>query len=202
MPDAAGTVLAVGGHHRADQHVTFDATTTGLLLVIALSTSGVLALVVGWLAFRMARLGREYKAAMGDGKDVFATLAGHDDSLDTLRKDLGTVHNNTELLRELVRNTTSRVAVVRYDAFADMGGAMSFSAALLDEHDNGIVLTSINGRAETRTYAKPIIAGDSEHKLSDDERAAIAAAKAGEREVLAESGGSVRIRRNKKKIAS
>lgn len=182
--------------------MTFDASTTGLLLVIALSACGVLLLVVGWLAFRVVRMRRDYATALGDGQGVFEALSSHDQALEALRGDLGTVHRNTEKLRDLLRNTTSRVAVVRYDAFEDMGGAMSFSAALLDEHDNGIVLTSINGRAETRTYAKPIIDGTSEHNLSEDERRAIAAAKAGEREVYADGGGSVRIRRNKKKVAS
>ncbi len=159
--------------------MTFDDTTTGLLLVVALSLGGVLVLVAGFLAFRLSRLRRDYATAVGEaGDDVFGTLAAHREALETLRRDLGTVHRNTEMLRELLRGVTSRTAVVRYDAFEDMGGAMSFSAAMLDEHDNGIVITSINGRAETRTYAKPIIGGQSEYSLSDDERRAIAAAKA------------------------
>ena len=54
------------------------------------------------------------------------------------------------------------VAVVRYDAFGDMGGRMSFSAALLDDAGDGLVLTSINGRTETRTYAKGVKGGASE----------------------------------------
>ena len=61
------------------------------------------------------------------------------------------------------------VAVVRYDAFQDMGGRMSFSAALLDDAGDGLVLTSINGRSETRTYAKGVKAGASEHPLSPEE---------------------------------
>lgn len=181
--------------------MTFDASTTGLLLVLALSVSALLLVVVGFLTGRVLKMRREYADAMGDGTGVFESLASHDAALEALRGDVGTVHRNTEVLRELLRGATSRVAVVRYDAFEDMGGAMSFSAALLDEHDNGIVFTSINGRAETRTYAKPIIAGASEHNLSDDERRAIAAAQAGEREVYGDSGASVRLRR-KKKVAS
>jgi hypothetical protein len=69
--------------------------------------------------------------------------------------------------------------MVRYDAFEDMGGRLSFSAALLDDHGNGVVITSINGRTETRTYAKPIVNLKSEHNLSDEERAAIEGAVAG-----------------------
>ena len=61
-----------------------------------------------------------------------------------------------------------------YDAFADMGGRLSFSAALLDDAGDGLVLTSINGRTETRTYAKGVKSGVSEHTLSPEEEQAIA----------------------------
>ncbi len=69
------------------------------------------------------------------------------------------------------------VAVVRYDAFGDMGGRLSFSAALLDDQGDGLVLSSINGRSETRTYAKALVGGASEHTLSPEEQDAITAAK-------------------------
>ena len=70
----------------------------------------------------------------------------------------------------------TRVAVVRYDAFGDLAGALSFSAALLDDAGNGLVLSSINGRSETRTYAKGVTGGDSDAPLSPEEREAIAEA--------------------------
>ena len=57
--------------------------------------------------------------------------------------------------------------------FGDMGGRLSFSAALLDDAGDGIVLTSINGRSETRTYAKGVKGGDSDHSLSPEEQQAI-----------------------------
>jgi hypothetical protein len=55
-----------------------------------------------------------------------------------------------------------------------MGGRMSFSAALLDDAGDGLVLTSINGRSETRTYAKGVRAGASDHTMSPEEQQAIA----------------------------
>jgi hypothetical protein len=70
----------------------------------------------------------------------------------------------------------TRVAVVRYDAFGDLAGALSFSAALLDDAGNGLVLSSINGRSETRTYAKGVAAGRSDAPLSPEEQEAIAEA--------------------------
>jgi len=69
------------------------------------------------------------------------------------------------------------VGVVRYDAFGDMGGRLSFSAALYDDDGDGLVISSINGRSETRTYAKPLIDLRSEHRLSPEEEQAISAAR-------------------------
>ena len=63
--------------------------------------------------------------------------------------------------------------MLRYDAFEDVGGRLSFSCALLDEHGTGVVLTSINGRQETRVYAKPVTAGQSTYNLSAEEEEAI-----------------------------
>ena len=57
-----------------------------------------------------------------------------------------------------VARALRHLAVVRYDAFGDMGGRLSWSMALLDEGGNGIVLTSIHGRSDARTYAKNITA--------------------------------------------
>ena len=69
------------------------------------------------------------------------------------------------------------VAVVRYDAFADMGGRLSFSAALYDDSGDGLVLSSINGRSETRTYAKALVGFQSDHSLSPEEKEAIETAR-------------------------
>lgn len=71
------------------------------------------------------------------------------------------------------------VGVVRYDAFADMGGRLSFSAAIYDDNGDGLVLSSINGRSETRTYAKPLTGLRSEHTLSPEEQQAIQTARRG-----------------------
>src|SRR3990170_1320005 len=86
-----------------------------------------------------------------------------------------------EGLASVGRLAVQRFAVVRYDAFEDMGGQLSFSAALLDDYGDGIVITSINGRTETRTYAKPVRGMKSQHNLSDEERAAIETAGGGNR---------------------
>jgi hypothetical protein len=87
-----------------------------------------------------------------------------DADLAALRADLG------QALRH--------VAVVRYDAFGDMGGHLSWSLALLDDAGNGVVLTSIHGRSDARTYAKNVTDWSSQQQLSPEEEEAIAHAHA------------------------
>lgn len=170
---------------------------TALLAVVALALAVVLLVVVVVLGLRLRRLGRAYHAAIGpDGPESLVdAVAQQQATLTRLREDINTVHGNTETLRDLQRVALSRVGLVRYDAFPDMGGMLSFSAALLDERGDGVVISAINGRQETRAYGKPLVSGDSEHNLSDEERAAVRAAMdSGRSASLAAPGGKRRRR--------
>ncbi len=69
------------------------------------------------------------------------------------------------------------VAIVRYDAFGDMGGRLSFSAALYDDNGDGLVISAINGRSETRSYAKALTSLRSDQRLSPEEEDAITQAR-------------------------
>ena len=85
----------------------------------------------------------------------------------------GTGRGGTEPSSVVDPQALRHVGVVRYDAFGDMGGRLSFSAALFDDEGNGLVISSINGRSETRTYAKPLVDLRSDHTLSPEEEDAI-----------------------------
>lgn len=69
-----------------------------------------------------------------------------------------------------------RFALVRYDAFSEMSGRISFSLALLNDAGDGVAISAITGRTDTRVYAKPIAAGRGEQELSPEERQAVASA--------------------------
>jgi len=71
------------------------------------------------------------------------------------------------------------LAIVRYDALSEMSGHLSFSVALLNSVGDGVVVTSINGRGSTRTYAKPVMAGQGEQELSPEEAQAVHEARLG-----------------------
>lgn len=72
------------------------------------------------------------------------------------------------------------IGMVRYDALEQMSGARSFSLALLNASGDGVVLTSINGRSETRTYAKVVEEGQAREELSPEEYRAVRAARMGQ----------------------
>ncbi len=79
-------------------------------------------------------------------------------------------------MADCLRSTIQKVGLVRFDAFEDVGGKLSFAVAFLDDHGDGVVVSSINGRRETRIYAKPIRKGESIYALSAEERGALARA--------------------------
>lgn len=91
----------------------------------------------------------------------------------TVRSELRKLGKEIEVTRADLRATLQHLAMVRYDAFGDTGGKLSWSMALLDDNGDGVVLTSINSRADARTYAKEIRAFASEAKLSPEEEEAI-----------------------------
>ncbi|WP_052665325.1 DUF4446 family protein [Nitriliruptor alkaliphilus] len=158
-----------------------DPQVTATLAVAACAAAAVLLLVVLLLALRLRRLVRDHRRAIDPerGEDVIAVLGRHEETLAAIGRDVRALDARSGELREVLRGTVSQVGMVRYDAFEDMGGALSFSAALLDERGDGIVLSAINGRTETRCYAKAVTGGTSEHNLSVEEDAAIRTALAG-----------------------
>jgi hypothetical protein len=148
---------------------------TETLAVVAAGLA-VLALLVSLvLAVRIGRLHRAYSSLVsGDEKTSFVdAVRRQSTAMDAVRTELTTVRGDLSAARADLSDALRHVAVVRYDAFGDMGGRMSFSAALLDDAGDGLVLTSINGRSETRTYAKGVTGGTSDHTMSPEEQEAI-----------------------------
>jgi hypothetical protein len=150
-----------------------------LLVYLALGASVGLGVAVAVLAARLRAVRRTYSTLLagGDGpEDLLAAVARQVEATDRLRGKLGLIGRETAQLRQRVSNLVGTVGLTRYDAFPDAGGHLSYSAAFLDEAGDGVVLTTINGRSETRSYAKPVRGGRSDHNLSEEERAAIAMA--------------------------
>jgi uncharacterized protein YlxW (UPF0749 family) len=95
-----------------------------------------------------------------------------------LPTDVHGLRQEVAALRLEAADALRHLAVVRYDAFGDMGGHLSWSLALLDDHGDGVLITSIHGRSDARTYAKPVTGWSSDQQLSPEEEDAIDHARA------------------------
>ncbi|USQ76479.1 DUF4446 family protein [Ornithinimicrobium cryptoxanthini] len=146
--------------------------------VIALALS-LAALALGWVAHRRHQLvERRYAVLWGEGEaDVSTVLAQQARRLATERARIDALRASLDGLSGDLAQTLQHVAVVRYDAFGDMGGQMSFSAAVIDDNGDGMVISSVHARGESRTYAKGIVGGGSDTVLTPEEQQALAAAR-------------------------
>lgn len=161
-----------------------DLTNEQLAIALA-AVAGValISLILAFVAMRKARKARkEYMILRGESgpRDLLSAVGQAMKRVDDIDGRVDTVTKQQEEQAALSRYAVQRFGLVRYDAFEDMGGQLSFSAALLDDHGDGIVITSINGRTETRTYAKPVRRLESEHNLSVEEKAALDQAASGD----------------------
>ncbi len=93
--------------------------------------------------------------------------------VDALPEDVHGLRQEVAALQAENADALRHLSVVRYDAFGDVGGHLSWSLALLDDAGHGVVLTSIHGRSEARTYAKSIAAWSCEQQISPEESEAI-----------------------------
>ena len=143
-----------------------------LLTILVIAALGIAVLAILLLATSAPRR-RPDRSAMPKGQGAGSALEDHAHAIQQLRGAVKQLAESDAGLREHLAMSVQRVGLVRYDAFEDMGGHLSFSLALLDEAGDGVVVSAINGRQDTRVYAKPVRAADSQHNLSDEEADAI-----------------------------
>ncbi len=147
---------------------------------LALGGVALIASVAVFLSFSQVR--RRLFVLQGNAgqRDILEAAAHQVEQIGALREEIRTLSGHLSALTEAFRGAVQRVAVYRYDAFEDMGGKLSFSAAFLDANGDGVVITCINGRQEARSYAKPVEAAGSVYNLSPEEEEAIRRALSGQ----------------------
>ena len=158
----------------------------GPYLWLALVAVTVLLLV--WLSVlqsRISRLTKHYRRLLPSGRGSL------DDLLDRQLAELAENRAKMDALMAAVErvegtyaHALQRIGIVRFNPFDDSGGDQSFSVALLDGDENGVVLTSIFARTQCRVYAKPIEKGHSRYQLSAEEEEAVRLARDGRVQTL------------------
>ena len=105
-----------------------------------------------------------------DFKDIFLSQKGKNDDLEIKIKEAFTKIKNIE---DICETTIRKIGVVRFNPFNDMGGNQSFVIAMLDNKNNGFIISSIFAKEGSRVYSKTVKGGKSEYILSNDEVEAI-----------------------------
>lgn len=148
----------------------FDFVSEYLFFIIAVMLAIDILLIVLFFLIN-AKLRKIFKGESMDIERVLLDLREHEkastEEIETLGKRIGTIEH--ELPHDI-----RKVGLVRYNPFSDSGGDQSFALALLDEHKNGIVISSLYGREMNRVYAKRIEVGEcKKHQLTEEEKKAI-----------------------------
>jgi hypothetical protein len=149
-----------------------------VLVYASLAACALLLLAVLLLTVRLSRVRRTYARLLtgASRENLLAVVSRQIEAAEQLQRRVSTISRETAQLGKRLSGAVRTVGFTRYDAFPDIGGQLSFSAAFLDEAGDGVVLSIINGRSDSRSYAKAVRGGRSEHQLSEEERAAIAMA--------------------------
>lgn len=131
---------------------------------------------------RMSKIKEKYNLLVRGvkGVNIEQLLIKNGEDLENVRIDINNIQNNLDKIETKLSFAIQKVGFVRYNAFGNMGSDLSFSIALLDNFQNGFVLTSIYGRDYTTSYAKPLKFGKSIYPLSVEEMQAVDRAIIGE----------------------
>ena len=118
------------------------------------------------------RLENRYRKLMRgvNNKNLEGMVLSYLDKIDEVKEENQGMRQMYDVMNSKVKTCVQKTSMVRYKAFEDVGSDLSFSIALLDGNDNGAILTSIYGRNESTTYAKPIDKGMSRYDLSEEEK--------------------------------
>lgn len=146
------------------------------IVIILLAISLMLLIAYFVTITKMSKLNKRYKEFMqklGNGKNLEEDLENYMYRVERVEKQNGEINGTIKGMNENLQKCIQKIGIVRYNAFRDVGSDLSFSLAMLDENDDGIVLNGIYSRDMSNIYAKPVENGKSSYILSDEEQEAI-----------------------------
>ena len=142
----------------------------GLLVCIVL-----LGIIAIYNAVKVNSMERRYQAMMQGafGESIEEMMKNRIKDIEDLKKRTSDLEQERDRLECLLRACLQKAGVIRFNAFQETGSDLSFAVALLDDYVNGVVMTSIFGRNDSRVYAKPLVKGESTYSLTNEEKDAI-----------------------------
>jgi hypothetical protein len=127
------------------------------------------------LTFQFATLSKKYKKFMRgtSGKNIEGIFLEELENIKSNDQKFNAIKTRMDAMQDQIDKCLQKQSIVRYNAFTDTGSDLSYSIAIMDNLDNGIVITGIYGRNEFIGYAKPVDNGTSSYTLSVEEQMAI-----------------------------
>lgn len=151
----------------------------GVLIILLLVLEIFLLVAVLGMSMRVRRLNARYNSFMKgqDGISLEKDLSRKITRIEKYAKGIGTLDSAIENLTNVQRNSVHKYGIVKYDAFDDVGGKLSFVLAFLDDNDTGFVLNAVHSKENCFLYVKEIVKGESYIMLSNEEVEALRIAK-------------------------
>lgn len=145
--------------------------------VIGTVVAALLLLILVIVLFvKNSKLNKKYAAFMEgqDGKSLEDAVTLKFKEIETIKEILKKYQVHFNKTDEVLKSTYQKIGIIKYDAFKEMGGNLSFALALLDQEDNGFVINSMHSSREgCYTYIKEIIHGESYVVLAEEEQEAL-----------------------------
>ena len=130
-------------------------------------------LIIGMVinSIRISKIKKENKELVKKlgGTDIKEDLKGYIHRVEKVEEKTDTILNYCKDLENNMYSCVQKIGIVRYSAFRDTGSDLSFALALLDHHNNGVILNGIYSREMSNIYAKPVEKGESTYTLSEEE---------------------------------
>lgn len=151
----------------------------GIVILGVMAGMTILLIVVFFLLILMMKkvklLSRSYKDFMRgkDAESLEEVILERFNEIDDLKIANGENRKRIDDITQNLLLTYQKIGIVKYDAFHEMGGKLSFALALLDKSNNGFVMNSMHNRESCYTYIKEIIDGKSYITLSEEEKKAV-----------------------------
>jgi len=145
---------------------------TQIYITIAIMILVFILIIIVIITYKsLNKVERRYRKLMrgASTKNLEDIVISYLDKIDEVKKQNEIMKQMYEQINGKLTTCVQKTSMIRYKAFDDMGSDLSFSIALLDANSNGVILTSIYGRNESTTYAKPIDKGISRYELSYEE---------------------------------
>ena len=138
----------------------------------------ILLLLIVWITiteWRFYRLNKNYLTIFNGKKSTTTEGLVKEivEDLDEREKEIISLDGRIKDLENLIPKTAQKIAVIRFNPFKEVGGDQSFSLAILDANNDGVVISSLFSRDNNRVYGKQIKGGHSKYELLDEEKEVI-----------------------------